>query len=87
LYLIVTYDIEQERVGKILKICRKYLNWVQNSVFEGEISTARFEKLKLELQRNIEKDKDSIRFYILKDKSLLELEILGQNKGINGFIY
>ncbi|MEJ5230189.1 MAG: CRISPR-associated endonuclease Cas2, partial [Pseudothermotoga sp.] len=75
------------RVGKILKICRKYLNWVQNSVFEGEISTARFEKLKLELQRNIEKDKDSIRFYILKDKSLLELEILGQNKGINGFIY
>ncbi len=87
MYLIVTYDIEQERVGKILKICRKYLNWVQNSVFEGEISTARFEKLKLELQRNIEKDKDSIRFYILKDKSLLELEILGQNKGINGFIY
>ncbi len=87
LYLIVTYDVEQERVGKILKICRKYLNWVQNSVFEGEITTAKFEKLKLELQRNIEKSTDSIRFYILKDKNLINLEILGQDKGITSFIY
>lgn len=87
MYLILTYDIEQERVGKVLKICRKYLNWVQNSVLEGEITLAKLEKLKLELQRTIEKSKDSIRFYILKDKSLLDLEILGQEKGVMSIIY
>lgn len=87
MYLILTYDIEQERVGKVLRICRKYLNWVQNSVLEGEITAAKLEKLKLELQRTIERSKDSIRFYILKDKSFVDLEILGQEKGIMSIIY
>ncbi len=87
MYVIVTYDIEQERVGKILKVCRKYLNWVQNSVFEGEITQAKFEKLKLELQRSIEKSKDSVRFYIISDKTLITLEVLGQEKGSTSFMY
>ncbi|WP_041081243.1 CRISPR-associated endonuclease Cas2 [Thermotoga profunda] len=87
MYLILTYDIEQERVAKVLKICRKYLNWVQNSVLEGEITTAKLEKLKLELQKTIEKSKDSVRFYILKDKSLIDLQLLGQEKGLTNIIY
>ncbi|HEY8542102.1 MAG TPA: CRISPR-associated endonuclease Cas2 [Pseudothermotoga sp.] len=87
MYLILTYDIEQERVGKVLRICRKYLNWVQNSVLEGEITVAKFEKLKLELQKTIEKSKDSVRFYILKDRSLIDLQVLGQEKGLTSIIY
>lgn len=33
------------RVANILKLCRKYLNWIQNSVFEGEISEVRLKEL------------------------------------------
>ncbi|MGB9901336.1 MAG: CRISPR-associated endonuclease Cas2 [Pseudothermotoga sp.] len=87
MYLILTYDVDQDRVAKVLKICRKYLNWVQNSVLEGEVTIAKFEKLKLELQRAIEKSKDSVRFYVLKDRSLLELQTLGQDKGTTSIIY
>ncbi len=29
----------------MLKLCRKYLNWIQNSVFEGEISEVRLKEL------------------------------------------
>lgn len=87
MYLILTYDIEQERVAKVLKICRKYLNWVQNSVLEGEITVAKLEKLKLELQKTIEKSKDSVRFYILKDRSIIDLQVLGQEKGLTSIIY
>ncbi|HBT39534.1 MAG: CRISPR-associated endoribonuclease Cas2 [Thermotoga sp. 50_1627] len=87
MYVIVTYDVEQERVGRILKICRKYLNWVQNSVFEGGITEAKFEKLKSELQRSIEKSKDSVRFYKVKDRALIDLEVLGLEKGITNFMY
>jgi CRISPR-associated protein Cas2 len=86
-YVIVTYDVEQERVGRILKICRKYLNWVQNSVLEGEITEAKFEKLKSELQKNIDKSKDSIRFYKVKDIALIDLEVFGHEKGITNFMY
>jgi len=31
----------------------KYLTWVQNSALEGEITEAKFEKLKLELKKVI----------------------------------
>ncbi len=87
MYLVLTYDVEEERVTKVLKICRRYLYWVQNSVLEGEITVAKLEKLRYELQRTIEKSKDSVRFYIIKDRSLFDLEILGQDKNSVGIIY
>ncbi|HPO28372.1 MAG TPA: CRISPR-associated endonuclease Cas2, partial [Petrotogaceae bacterium] len=34
----MTYDIGEKRVSKVHKITKRYLNWVQRSVFEGEIT-------------------------------------------------
>ncbi|AEH51739.1 CRISPR-associated endonuclease Cas2 [Pseudothermotoga thermarum] len=85
MYVIVCYDIEVERVAKALKICRKYLNWVQNSVFEGQITRGNLERLKHELSK-IVKDSDSIRFYIFQSEDVFELEILGQDKCMNDLI-
>ncbi|MCX7813832.1 MAG: CRISPR-associated endonuclease Cas2 [Pseudothermotoga sp.] len=87
MYVILTYDIEEKRVAKVLKTCRKYLNWVQNSVFEGEITEAKFEKLKLELDRIIDKSSDSIRFYVMKSRNAFELETMGNNKSESFTIY
>ena len=50
MYLIMVYDINEERVNKVLKIGRRYLTWMQNSVLEGEITNAKFMKLKMELK-------------------------------------
>ena len=33
MFVIVVYDINRKRVGRALKICRKYLVHVQKSVF------------------------------------------------------
>ena len=60
MFVIAVYDISGRKVVKVLKKSREYLTWVQNSVFEGEITTAKFEKLKLELRRIIDKKKDSV---------------------------
>ncbi|MDX1905292.1 MAG: CRISPR-associated endonuclease Cas2, partial [Thermonemataceae bacterium] len=38
MYVILIYDCGEKRVTKMLKLCRQYLHWIQNSVFEGEIS-------------------------------------------------
>jgi hypothetical protein len=40
MFVIVVYDANEKRVNKFLKTLRKYLTWVQNSVFEGEIEEA-----------------------------------------------
>ncbi len=54
-------------------MCRKYLNWVQNSVFKGQITEAKFERPRFELERTINPSTDSIRFYVLKDASSFKL--------------
>jgi len=77
----MVYDINEERVNKVLKIGRKYLEWVQNSVLEGEISEAKFEKLKMELSKIINTDEDSVIFYIMRTTKYTEREIMGIRKG------
>ena len=80
MYYIVVYDIKEERVNKVLKLMRKYLNWVQNSVFEGELSEAQFEKLKMEIKSLINSDEDSILIYSM-DKKWIDREVVGLEKG------
>jgi len=80
MYLILVYDIKEERVSKVLKCCRKYLTWIQNSVFEGEITEAKLEKLKKELEDIINKNEDSIIFYTLREQYYAKREIMGVSK-------
>ena len=65
---------------KVLKKCRQYLNWVQNSVLEGEISEASLKKLKMELERIIKKDEDSVIIYNLRTTKYSSREIIGIEK-------
>ena len=86
MYLIAVYDVNEKRVNKVLKVCRKYLNWIQNSVLEGEITKAKFERLKSEIAKVIDEKEDSVVFYILRDTKYTAREILGQDKGMPGNI-
>ncbi|MDW8003143.1 MAG: CRISPR-associated endonuclease Cas2, partial [Deltaproteobacteria bacterium] len=63
------------------KIGRKYLYWVQNSVLEGEITEAKFEKLKSELRHVIVEEEDSVIFYIFESKLYTRRESMGVKKG------
>ncbi len=80
MFVILVYDIKEKRVNKVLKACRKYLNWVQNSVFEGEITKAKFLKLKTELSKIIKKEEDSILFYKFRTLKYYEREVMGTEK-------
>jgi CRISPR-associated protein Cas2 len=50
----------EKRVGKMLKLCRKYLNWIQNSVFEGEISEVKLKELTIKAKAIMDTEEDSI---------------------------
>ena len=54
MYVIVVYDVGEKRVGKMLKLCRQYLCWIQNSVFEGELSEVKLKELNLKMKGIIE---------------------------------
>ena len=71
------YDVEVKRVAKVLKIGRKYLDHIQNSVLEGELTPAQYKKLKHEVGEAINPERDSVRFYVLRTTQYLDIEKLG----------
>ena len=81
MFIILVYDVNEKRVNKVLKTCRKYLNRVQNSVLEGDISDANLKRLKIELSRIINKEEDSVIFYLLRTTKYSSREIMGLEKG------
>jgi CRISPR-associated protein Cas2 len=83
----MVYDVEEKRVNKVLKTARKYLAWIQNSVLEGEIRKSSFEKLKWELKKIIDKQKDSVVFYKFRTKMYTERETMGIKKGGEEIIF
>jgi len=80
-YVILVYDVNVSRVGRVLKVGRRYLTWVQNSVLEGELSRGQYERLKAELRGVIEPSEDSIVLYRLRSADWLERDTMGAVKG------
>ncbi len=77
MYVVIVYDVEQARVSKVCQFLRRHLFWVQRSVFEGEISEGRLEKLKAGLRRIINPRYDSIYIYKARERRWLDKEVLG----------
>ena len=82
MFLIVAYDVDVSRVNKVKALFREYLFWVQNSVFEGELTEAKFLELKNRLKSIINEETDSVVFYIMNSKKMVEREIIGRKKGL-----
>ena len=83
-YIFVMYDIADEeseagknRVARVFKVCKKYLNHHQKSVFRGEITPANLLKLRKELLEIIDQDLDAITIVKLPSASSFEEEQIG----------
>jgi CRISPR-associated protein Cas2 len=80
MYVILVYDIEEKRVAKMLKLCRRYLNWIQNSVFEGELTDVKLKELLHEAKGIMKEEKDSIIIFKSREQKWLEKEVIGNEK-------
>ena len=63
MYVVLAYDIAGNRVGKVMKIVKKYLTARQKSVYEGELTEGRLKMLKRELAAVIDTQKDAVVIY------------------------
>lgn len=64
MHVLLVYDINEDRVQKVFKICKKYMIQVQESVFEVKMSETKYKEMISKLT-NIIKDEDSIICYFL----------------------
>ncbi|MGO0060390.1 CRISPR-associated endonuclease Cas2 [Brevibacillus fluminis] len=92
--VLITYDVStntasgQRRLRKVARLCENYGQRVQNSVFECLIEPYQFTELKFELEKAIDSETDSLRFYYLGSKWKGKIEHIGakQNYDPEGFI-
>jgi len=87
MYVILVYDCGEKRVGKMLKLCRKYLSWIQNSVFEGEITEVKLKELKAKASEIMDKESDSLIIFTGQGSKWLQKEIIGKERSsIDNFL-
>ncbi|MBS6976479.1 MULTISPECIES: CRISPR-associated endonuclease Cas2 [Gordonibacter] len=94
MYVLVTYDVETAspqgtcRLRRVAKICVKYGQRVQNSVFECSLDPAQFETMKSELMKAADLTRDSLRFYNLGKNWKRKVEHVGAKEAYDpeGFL-
>ncbi len=80
MYVVLVYDVNQKRTGKLLKLCRKYLNWIQNSVFEGDITEVRLKELCHRALLIMDPETDSLIVFKSRETKWFEKEIYGKER-------
>lgn len=80
MYYILVYDVGEKRVGKMLKLCRKYLNWIQNSVFEGELTEVKMKELISRAKALMDEEVDSVIIFTSRDVKWLDKQIVGRER-------
>ncbi|MGW1839155.1 CRISPR-associated endonuclease Cas2 [Streptomyces sp. NPDC002067] len=86
MFVLLVYDTAVERNPKVLKTCRRYLNWTQRSVFQGELSAAQHRALISLLRSVIDPDYDSIVIYTARSPDFVTSSTLGVSIGGPGDI-
>jgi len=87
MYVIAVYDVGEKRVGKMLKLFRRYLNWIQNSVFEGEITEVRLMELKNKAIEIMDDENDSLIIFKTRQEKWLDKEIVGvERQNLSNFL-
>lgn len=81
--VLVTYDVNTEstegkrRLHRVAKICQNFGQRVQNSVFECLVDPTQFIELKYQIQKEIDKNRDSVRYYLLGSNWKKRVEHIG----------
>ena len=87
--VLVTYDVNTEteggkkRLRRVAKVCENFGQRVQNSVFECLLDGARMCQLQAKLEKLIDIEKDSLRFYFLGNQWRGRVVHIGAKKSID----
>ena len=82
--VVIAYDVDTttaagaKRLRKVAHLCERYGVRVQNSVFEVLLDAAQLAVLKCALEKIVQPDTDSIRFYRLGNSWKGRIDVMGR---------
>jgi len=77
-YVVIVYDVQADRTPKFLKYLRRYLEHVQNSVFEGELTEGTFTEVKSDLESMLEPG-ESVIIYRMSSDDYVDRTVFGDD--------
>lgn len=80
MYVVIVYDVSVERLNKVRIFLKKYLDWMQNSVFEGEVTRAKLKEIEMGVRELIDESEDSVIIYSARDQKLVGRTFIGSPK-------
>ena len=78
MYVVLVYDMDADRTHLMLKLGRRYLTHVQNSVLEGEITEGDLTRLREEIDALLEPE-ESVILYELSSETLVSRTVFGED--------
>ncbi len=80
MHAILMYDISIDRINAVRVTTKQYLNWIQNSVFEGEITMSGLAELKSKISELIDVSEDSVLIFTVNNPRWIEKTVIGIDK-------
>ena len=81
LHIVASYDIsDPKRLSKVARSMKDYGERVLKSVFECNIDLQKFKELKARIDEIIEPIEDTVKYYILCEKCIREVEYSGKGE-------
>ena len=77
MYCITTYDIRVEHIDAVRVIVKQHLNWIQNSVFEGDISVSNLAELKSKISDLLGDSEDSVLVFTVNSPAWIKKRVAG----------
>ncbi len=73
MYIVVFYDVPAKRTRLYHKLLGRYLNWTQNSVFCGDLTEARYKKMRRDIEEIMIED-DNLAFVSTANRHNIKVE-------------
>jgi len=75
MFVVVFYDVPAKRTEIYRKLLSRYINWMQNSVFSGDLTETHYKKMRYEIKKVVEND-DKLAFVSTKNRHNIDVELL-----------
>ena len=81
MFVVVFYDVPAKRTELYRRLLARYLLWIQNSVFSGDLTETVYKKMRHELKQLLIND-DRLAFVTTANRHNIEVEIVehGQSR-------
>lgn len=85
MFVVVVYDVQADRTPKICNYLRRWLDWRQNSVFDGHLTQSEYERVLSWLQDFI-RSGEQVLVYTTTREDSLNIEEVGDARDETRFL-